>query len=139
MKFVPSTEEDIQWFAERADELDDDAKGITAIDNKGDIAGVCAFDRWTQTSAHMNIAIDNPLCLKNYYFIYEVMNYAFITADRLTLIANIKSNNVKSLRFTEHIGFKYLITIDDGYSKGVGIVIYELRRDHCKWINREAA
>ena len=139
MIFAQSSEGHIQWLESQVGEMGRDAIGISALMDDGVLAGVCGFDKWTEGSAHIHIALANKMCLKNHQFIYEVFNYAFNTADKLTLIATIQSDNKKSLNFTKHMGFNQLAIIQDGVRKGIDIVILELRREFCTWINEEAA
>ena len=135
MRIVPSTEEHIQWIGKKIEhQRISDARGISAISDKGDLYCVCLMDLWTLGSVQVHIAIENPIGLKNYTFLYEVFNYIFNVGDRQTAIGFVSSENTKALKFDKKIGFKEVARIRDGVKKGVDTVILELHRDDCEWI-----
>ena len=136
MRFVPAGSVHVQWITDRLDLLRvEGAKGIACESDSGEIYAVCMMDTWTEGSVQVHIAIDNPLCLKHYALLREVFHYIFITADRLTAVGLVNSDNIKALNFDKKIGFRELTRIKDGHSKGIDTVILELRREDCKWIN----
>lgn len=135
MRIIPAGKTHIEWITERANLIPiSDVRGIAAESDTGEILGVCAMDTWTDGSVRLHIAIDNPVCMKNYIMIKEVFNYIFNTAGRLTAVGFVPGNNEKALRFDKKLGFKELARIKDGCRKGVDTVILELRKDDCKWI-----
>jgi hypothetical protein len=135
MRIVPSTEEHIQWIVKKIDHLRiSDSRGISAISDQGELYCICLMDSWTPGSVQVHIAIENPLGLKNYTFLYEVFNYIFNVGDRQTAIGFVSSENTKALKFDKKIGFKEIARIRDGARKNVDTIILELHRDDCKWI-----
>lgn len=140
MKIEASTLEDINWIRKELKIARiDDIRGISATSNSGELYGVCAMDSWTEGSVQVHIAIKNPICLRNYDFIKESFNYIFNVGGRLTALGFVSSENKKALIFDKKIGFQEIARIKDGVKSGVDTVILELRRENCKWIDREAA
>jgi RimJ/RimL family protein N-acetyltransferase len=135
VRIVPSTKAHIEWIE---DEIDlkrlPDARGISAVSDTGKLYGVCIMDNWTDGSVQVHIAIDSPLCFKGHIFLREVFNYIFNTADRCVAVGLVNSENHKALRFDKHIGFKEIARVRDGWAYGEDIVILELHRNNCRWI-----
>ncbi len=59
------------------------------------------------------------------------------SANSITVVSYISSDNIKSLKFTELLGFRHIATIKDAIDNGVDLVIKEMRRKDCRWIDKE--
>lgn len=112
--------------------LTEGTKGVFAKRDGEFVAGTI-FDNWTSTSAQIHVVVTDPIVFKHQY-IQECMNYFFNTADREILIGITPSNNKRALKFNRHVGLKELFRIRDGFMFGVDLVVQELRKDDCRWI-----
>ena len=110
----------------------EDTRGIVAINERGDMQACCVLDTWTENACQIHIYIKNPFVLKH-GFQQEVFNFVFGSGREL-IVGVTPSDNLKALKFIEHMGFKHVATIPDGYSKGVDFVITQLRKENCAWI-----
>ena len=135
--FVPSSND--HW-AKMPDEARprrcEDTRGITALDDKGEINAVCLFDSWAANSCQIHIYIANPIVLKH-GFAEEVFKYAFSEeSGREVIIGVTPSDNAMALKFIRHIGFKDTGRIADGHQKGVDYILTTMRKHDCKWLKR---
>jgi RimJ/RimL family protein N-acetyltransferase len=69
----------------------------------------------------------------------EVFNYAFRTAGRELLIGVVNSRNAAALRYDLHLGFKELYRIPDMHDDGGDIVIVGMKKEECRWLDKEEA
>ena len=100
-----------------------------------EIMAVCMLDSWTKGAVQIHFATGSKVGLKH-KLIKEVMNFVFNTADRSTIICVIGADNKKAMKIAMHVGFEALATIHDGQSKGVDSVMFQMRKDNCRWIKR---
>ncbi len=107
-------------------------------DGTRQIHGIVGLDNWSSNSVQGHIAIENPFCARS--LVKATCQYAYDNGRNI-LIAQVSSNNEKSLKFNKGIGFKELFRIEDGISLGDDIVIMRMDLDGCcRWIDfREAA
>ncbi len=142
MNILPVSEKHIQWITKRINLLEvADKTGIAVESDNGKILGVCIMNTWHESSVQLHLAIDNPICLKNYTVLNELFDYIFNTSNRKVAICMVSSDNRKILKFLSRTGFRKAGCIKDGYKSGDDLVIFELHREECIWINqiREAA
>lgn len=129
------------WIRKRAHPiLAKDTRGFVAYRGL-DIKAVVVFDGWTPNSCQVHIAIDDPFVLRH-GLLEECCDFVFDYADREVMIAKIPAMNKESLRFAEHVGFKEVCRIENGYQKDVDLVWLVMRKHECRWLtpaNRKVA
>jgi len=113
------------------------SRGLVAESDEGKVYIICILDSWTAGSVQMHITVFSPIGFKNYTFINEVFNFAFITADRLTAILVIGEDNVKAINLANRLGFSAIAHISNGHAHGVDSVLYQMRKADCKWLKRK--
>jgi RimJ/RimL family protein N-acetyltransferase len=62
--------------------------------------------------------------------------YPFKQLGLNVVMATIAGTNHRSLKLTKHIGFAVAYRIKDGYEQGVDIVLFEMRKETCKFLNK---
>jgi len=112
----------------------EDTKGIIVENHGYPVAGVI-LDSWCPNSVVGHVAIDEPMALR--VLVKELFTYVFITAGRGILIGTTPSTNKKAIKFNEHLGFKPVSTIKDGYAVGVDFIIYQMNKADCRFIPKE--
>lgn len=138
MRFVPLEKRHWDWINERNElTLMENTKGLAAESDSGDILGVCVCDSWTHNAVQLHVAIDNPIILKNGRFQKEVFDYVFTQAGRSIAYAQVPSNFPKALRFDKKLGFEEVVTLKDAWADGVDIILLEMRKENCRWIEHE--
>lgn len=133
---------DFAWLVERIGcVLSASARAIKAVDATGRIWGMVAYDGWTHTSAQCHMAVDAPIAWR--HLVRPAFHYPFEEAQRRLLIGLVAANNPKSLRMTQHLGFRRTHTFREGFREGVDLVVFEMTREECRWLssteNRKAA
>jgi hypothetical protein len=128
-----NTKNEWLWASSRAQcNFCEDTKGIVAYKDD-QIVGAVILDSWSHNSVSIHLTIEDPLILKN-GFPEEVFNYVFNTCDRGIILGATPADNLKALKFNKHIGFKEVYRVKDGYKVGVDFVIFELRKEDCRYI-----
>lgn len=111
-------------------------KAIEAVD-MDTVHGMFGYDGWTPNAVVMHVALDTPIALK--YLLRPAFEYPFIQLGLGIALCAIRGDNVKSVKLTEHVGFKEVYRIKDCFGKGIDQMIYEMRREDCRWIQQRKA
>jgi hypothetical protein len=130
--------EHFQYLIERAGVIPTSFfKAIEAVDEKGTVHGMFGYDGWTRNAVVMHVALDFPGALR--HLIGPAFAYPFTQLGLGIALCAIRGDNERSLRLTEHVGFKRVYTIRDCFGGGVDQMIYEMRREECRWIQQRKA
>lgn len=134
MRFHVRASRELGWIQDRVGvAFSPKARAIAAVDEKtGRIAGMVAYDQMTPNSAQTHIALDNPIALRA--LMRPAFKYPFEELKLGLLLAFVLSTNLRSLELTEHVGFKPVYRIDDAVAPGVHFVLFEMRRENCRWL-----
>lgn len=135
MYFKPLTRDDEwNWIRARARPVRcEDSQGIVAYDDTQKIAACCVMDSFNTDSCNVHFAIDRPMVIK-YGFLHEIARHVFITCNRQRMFGMVPANNEKALRLDQHIGFREVARVPDGYATGVDYVVLRMDRDTCRWL-----
>lgn len=121
------------WIIERAGVVATAGfKAIEAIGNDGRIHGMIGYDAWTENSVVMSIALDNPAAFRA--LVRPAFEYPFIQCNKGVALCTVRGTNEKSIKLTEHVGFRLAYRVRDGIRAGEDMLIYEMRREDCRWI-----
>lgn len=112
--------------------LMENTRGITAVDDRNQIAAVCVMDSWSPNSCQMHIWIKNPMVLRR-GFREEVFGFVFGNG-RNKIICVMPSNNEKVVKFNKKLGFTEVARIEDGFEVGVDYIVTELKKEDCRYI-----
>jgi RimJ/RimL family protein N-acetyltransferase len=121
------------WIVSRAGvSPSENFKAIEALDRDGRIHGMVGYDAFTDNSCVMSIALDNPAAFRA--LIRPCFEYPFLQLGKGVALCTIRGSNAKSIKLTSHVGFREAYRIRDGISVGEDMLIYEMRREECRWI-----
>ena len=135
---LPAPPEMFQWIADRAPiYLTPAFQAIAAIDDDGRIAGMVGYDGWTDSACSMHVAFDTPIAAK--YLLRPAFEIPFLRLDRQVIVVTVLSTNAKSLHLTRNAGFREVMRGRDWWKPGVDLVWFEMRREDCRFIRKEAA
>lgn len=130
--------EHFQYLVERAGVFPSPLfKAIEAVDEKGTVHGMFGYDGWTPNAVVMHVALDTPIALR--HLLRPAFQYPFNQLGLGVALCAIRGDNERSLRLTEHVGFERVYTIRDCFGVGVDQMIFEMRREDCRWIARRKA
>ena len=141
MIVIPASPPLFPWLTSRAQvNASPEMKAIAVIDATGKIHGMAGFDGWTPNSVVVTLALDTPVAFKR--LIWALFHFAFVQARRGVLLATVKGSNARSIKLCKHVGMREVYRVRDGITVGEDLVIFEMRREECRWIApslREAA
>lgn len=121
-----------QWMQERAHcNFCNDTTGVV-IENDGKPVACALADSWCPNSAMVHVAVEDPRALRK--LAKEFFTFVFVTSGRKLLLGTTPSNNIPALRLSAGMGFKQIAVIEDGYSPGVDFVLFQLKKENCRFI-----
>lgn len=132
MRVGPAPAEHYPWIAQRAGlVVGDGFRAIEVVDGER-ILGMVGFDGWTPNACALHIAIESPIALRK--LARQGFRTVFVGLCRRVALASVLSTNKRSRRLVEGLGFRLLTSIKDGWEPGIHMMIYEMRREDCRWL-----
>lgn len=132
---VAATPEALRWLeAQTGAVLTSGARGISAVDSAGRVRGVVAYDGWTPNAVQAHMAVDTPVAWRA--LLRPVFEYPFEQAGRRLMLGIIPADNTRSARMAESLGFRLAHRVPDGWSVGVDLLVYQMRREECRYLGR---
>jgi RimJ/RimL family protein N-acetyltransferase len=129
--------EEFGWLVERAECAITPGFRAIAAEDAGRIVGMVGFDGWTPNSVTMHVALDSPACLRG--LLPEIFGYAFVQAGKGIALGIIPADNARSVNLAKRVGFSEVHRVRDGWAVGVDLVVLEMRRERCRWIQQRKA
>lgn len=138
MRVGPAHPSHYEWLQKRIDiQIGPEFRAIEAVDAAGRVHGMVGFGGWTPNAVSLHFALDNPAALRS--LLRPAFGIAFKDAGKGLAVATVLSTNARSLAVVPRIGFRETYRIRDGWAVGVDLVIFEMRRNECRWIADNAA
>lgn len=133
----PAPPEHYPWIAKRASlVVGSEFRAIEAMD--GDrIVGMVGYDGWTPNACSMHVALDSAIAARR--LLRMAFGIPFLEVGRGVVTCTILSVNERSLRLVQHLGFRKIARVRDGWAEGVDMVMFEMRRSECRWIQERKA
>ena len=130
--------EEYEWLVERSGcDITPGFKAIKVVDAEGKIHGMVGYGNWTANAVVLTIALDNPAALR------EVLKwgfrYPFEQCNRGIALAMVRGKNKRSLSLCNKVGFREVYRVKDGIEVGEDMVMFQMRREDCRYIARKAA
>lgn len=129
------------WIAERAQLLVGPGFGVVeAIEDLRGAEGPVrilaqvAFDGWTSNSVSLHVAVEAPIALRR--LVKQCFGMAFGQFGKRVVTAMVLSTNARSLALVEHLGFREVYRGREWWAPGVDMVIFEMRREDCRYLDR---
>lgn len=114
--------------------VSEDTQGIVSFNERGNYDAMCVMDSWTPNAVQVHLVIENPFVIRT-GFLHAIAHHVYVTGGRGIMLGAVPANNAKALKFDKHIGFTEVCRIKDAYDVGVDIVLLEMRRETCRWLN----
>lgn len=112
-----------------------DTCGLVCEDSETkEFYGAVIFDQMTLNSAQCHICMPRPIQALRAGLLEAGSVHVFLNLDKKVLIGLTPSNNHKATAFNRHFGFKEIYRIKDAFSDGEDAIVYEMRREHCRWL-----
>jgi len=113
------------------------ANGVMIEDSVGGIGAMAVYDRWTKSGVEMHAFSADPRYLFRPEFCKAMFEYPFVQQKRMLAFAVTPCDNVASIALARFLGFKEVYRIRDGWDLGTDMVIQELRRENCRFLEKE--
>ncbi|NBD11831.1 hypothetical protein [Corallococcus silvisoli] len=113
------------------------ARAIEAVDAAGSIRGMVAYDNWTESAVSAHMAVESASVWRT--LLRPAFEYPFVQAGKQLLLGFIIASNKQSMAFVQRVGFREAHRIQDGWAAGVDLVIWQMRRQDCRWLGKETA
>lgn len=114
-----------------------DMQAIEAVDGKGRILGMVGFCDWKPNSVQLHFALAAPTAIRSLAPVASQL--VFERFGRNVALATVSENNRKSARLVEWLGFREFFRIPEGWGRGVDLLLFEMRREGCRFLSRKAA
>lgn len=135
MKVSAATPEDFGWLYRRIGcPITLAFRAIKATDASGRIRGMVGYDGWTENAVHAHMAVDAPIVWRS--LIRPAFAYPFEEAKRGVIIGTVAASNAASLKMVVALGFEMLTRIYDGFALGVDLLVFEMRKENCRWLQQ---
>ena len=133
MRVLPAHPSEYSWIAGRAELVIGPAfRAIKAVDETGRIHGMVGYDGWTQNAVSMHVALEHPAALR--HLLRPGFGVPFLELGKGVALAMVLSSNERSLALVPRLGFRETHRVRDGWSVGVDLVLFEMRREDCRWL-----
>ena len=124
---------DFSWLQSRTScGMTDGFRAIKAVDDSGRILGMVGYDAWTESACQAHMAVDTPIAWRA--LLGPAFEYPFRQAGKSVILAVIPAGNARSVNLARRLGFRDVACIRDGWARGENMLILEMRRDECRWL-----
>lgn len=114
----------------------DDASCLI-LERGGSITAVAVYNRWyPKNSVEISIAAIGGRWLTR-PFLSAVFRAPFVEWEMRRVGSSIASDNHKSIRFCEHLGFQREGCIRQGAPNGQDLLLYGLLKNECRFLRKE--
>lgn len=114
--------------------LCEDTDGVMALRGR-DLVAASIFDQFSETSCFCHLVMEDPFVIRSDFLFYSFA-YPFWARNKELLVGCTPADNKEALRLNKKMGFREVYRIPEAYKKGVDLVIQEMRRDECRWLDR---
>lgn len=125
-----------QWLVERTRcALTSDFSAIEAVDPAGNVRGMVGYCNTTPASVQAHMAVEHPIVWRS--LVCPAFAYPFVNAGKAIVMGVVPADNRQSLQMCAHLGFREAHRVSGGWAPGVDLVLFEMRRNECRWLERD--
>lgn len=115
------------WFKSKVPYIrSEDACGFIALNRHFQPIGAVVFDNFLYSSAQCTLVIESPAAIRM-GLLECAYDWLFNVAKKKQVYAVVAENNHLSLRLCKRVGFKKVMTIDEGYAEGIDLIVLVAR------------
>jgi hypothetical protein len=117
-------------------QVTDDFQALGVV-RDGHLIAVVAFNTFCGRTCSMHVAGDGGHWV-NRELLKASFAYPFKQLDLVSVLSPVAADNERGLKFEKHLGFEEVLRVPEGWAHGVDLVLLELQRARCRWIEGEA-
>lgn len=130
-----ATKAEVEWVAEQISYCPGkNAKGLLMETETGEIGTCALYDHWTHSSVNMHAYSKEGKYILNPIFDKAIFDYPFNQGHKMVAITITPCDNAPSLAVAKYLGFTEIARIKDGWKPGTDMVIQELRKENCRFL-----
>jgi hypothetical protein len=114
----------------------DRSNAVLIEDEVGGIGAMAIYDRWTHTAVEMHAYSKSAKYVLNPDFCHAMFEYPFVQQNKMLAFAVTPCDNKDSIALARFLGFREVYRIRDGWDSGTDMVIQEIRREHCRFLEK---
>ena len=114
-----------------------DLRMIGRVDSKGKLCGVVAYNGFVGATCCIHCAGDDSNWASP-EFLYASFDYPFNKCKLVAVFGTLASNNLQALRLDQHLGFRQVHIVPQGWDSENDLIILEMRRENCRWLKEDS-
>lgn len=114
----------------------DRCNGVLIEDEVGGVGAMAIYDRWTKTAVEMHAYSASPKYVFRPEFCRAMFEYPFVQQHKMLAFAVTPCDNIASIALARFLGFREVYRIRDGWDLGTDMVIQEIRRENCRFLEK---
>lgn len=112
------------------------SNGVLLEKEDGGIGAMAIYDRWTHTAVEMHAYSAGPQYVFRPEFCRAMFHYPFAEQNKMLAFAVTPCDNIASIALARFLGFREVFRIRDGWNLGTDMVIQEIRRENCRFLEK---
>lgn len=112
----------------------EDLQLIGRIEDKRLIA-VVGFNGFCGGLCQMHMAGDGNWITREYLRV--AFGYPFTQLKLAAVMGVVGADNERALKLDQHLGFREVHRVKDGWGNGIDLVLLEMKREDCKYIGKD--
>ncbi len=104
------------------------------VERNGELIAGVAFENYTKTNISIHVAAVEGKHWLSKEFLFRVFAYPFLQLKCHRTTALVRTDNQKSIKLVEHLGFVKEGILRKCASDGTDYIIYGMVEDECRWI-----
>lgn len=130
-----ATKEEIAYVCDKIGFVKyEQANAVLIEDEVGGVGAMAIYDRWTKTAVEMHAYSKHPKYVFRPEFCRAMFDYPFVQQNKMLAFAVTPCDNIASIALARFLGFKEVYRIRDGWDSGTDMVIQEIRRENCRFL-----
>jgi hypothetical protein len=133
MRALPTNKADADWFSERTSLYpQSEIKGVKFLDDEENVIAMVVYTDWTLNAVQIHVVVSNPVFWANKEAIKEIFDFPY-RQGRKIIYAIVPSERVLAIAVLKMLGFQFKYDFENAWKQGVGMILYSMDLDSCKW------
>lgn len=108
-------------------------KGL-GLEREGELVAGVLYEGYNGHNVWMHVAAEPSKRWLNREYLRYCFYYPFVEMGVKRLTGYVEASNHEARRFDEHLGFKQEAIMSGAASDGGDVILYVMRREHCRYL-----